>query len=79
VLQSLEALSELGYARDDRLRPALNWVLSKEDVQGRWTNEFAYSGKTWVDFERQRAQSKWVTLRVCRVLKLADRRWCDGA
>jgi hypothetical protein len=72
VLQNLEALAELGYAGDDRLRPALTWLLSKHDAQGRWTNELAYTGKTWVDIDRQGAPSKWVTLRACRVLKLAE-------
>jgi hypothetical protein len=71
VLQNLEALCELGYARDERLRPALEWVLSKQDAQGSWRNEYAYNGKTWVDFEPQGQPSKWVTLRACRVLKLA--------
>lgn len=67
VLQNLEALCEAGYAGDPRLRPAVEWVLSKQDAQGRWKNQYAYNGKTWVDFERQGAPSKWVTLRACRV------------
>jgi hypothetical protein len=71
VLQNLEVLCELGYAHDERLRPALEWVLSKQDGQGRWRNEYAYNGKTWVDFEQQGQPSKWVTLRACRVLKQA--------
>jgi len=72
VLQNLEVLCELGYAKDERLRGALRWVLSKRDAQGRWRNEDAYNGKTWVDFERQGQPSKWVTLRARRVLKLAS-------
>ena len=32
----------------------------------RWHNS-----KTWVDLERQGQLGRWVTLRVCRVLKLA--------
>jgi hypothetical protein len=71
VLQNLEVLCELGYARDTRLRHALDWVVGKQDAQGRWRNEHAYNGKTWVDFERQGQPSRWVTLRACRVLKLA--------
>jgi hypothetical protein len=69
VLQDLEVLADLGYARDPRLANALNLVLSKQDGQGRWRNEYAYAGKTWVPFERTRSPSKWVTLRACRVLK----------
>ncbi len=51
-------------------RPS-SWLLSKQDADGRWRNEYAYNGKTWVDFERQGQPSKWVTLRACRVLRAA--------
>jgi len=71
VLQNLEVLSELGYGRDPRLTPAVEWLLSKQDEAGRWRNEYAYNAKTWVDFERQGRPSKWVTLRACRVLRAA--------
>jgi hypothetical protein len=69
VLQNLETLAELGVATDQRLRPALSWLLSKQDDHGRWTNEYAYQGKTWIDIERPGQPSKWVTLRACSVLK----------
>ena len=69
VLQNIEVLCELGLAGDPRLQPAFRWLLSKQDAQGRWKNEYAYNGKTWVDFEKQGQPSKWVTMRACRVLK----------
>lgn len=69
VLQELEVLAELGHARDPRLANAIELVLSKQDHEGRWRNENAYAGTTWVPFERTRSPSKWVTLRACRVLK----------
>jgi hypothetical protein len=68
VLQNLEVLTELGHGRDPRLSRALEWLLSRQDAQGRWRNEYAYNAKTWVDIERQGRPSKWVTLRACRVL-----------
>jgi hypothetical protein len=71
VLQNLEALCELGYAREPRLERALRWLLSRQDSLGRWRNEYSYNGKTWVDFEKQGQPSKWVTLRACRVLRAA--------
>jgi hypothetical protein len=69
VLQNLQVLCELGYARDASLRSAVEWLLSKQDGQGRWKNQYAYNGKTWGDFEQQGAPSKWVTLRACWVLQ----------
>ncbi len=71
VSQELEVLTELGYARDPRLQGAIDWLLSRQDRKGRWVNRYAYNRKTWVDFERQGAPSKWVTLRACRILKAA--------
>ena len=71
VLQNLEVLAELGHARDARLDNAIGWLLAKQDAQGRWTNEYAYNGKTWVDMERRGRPSKWVTLRACRFLRTA--------
>ena len=69
ILQNLEVLVELGRAKDPRLARAVEWLLGKQDADGRWANQYAYNGKTWVDFERQGAPSKWVTLRACRVLR----------
>ena len=71
LLQNLEALCELGYGKDPRLEPALRWLVSQQDGQGRWQNRYAYTGKTWVEIERQGHPSKWVTLRACRVLRAA--------
>ena len=69
ILQNLEALVAAGRAGDPRLHPAIDWLLSQQDADGRWLNRYAYHGKTWVDFERQGQPSKWVTLRACKVLK----------
>jgi hypothetical protein len=69
VLQNLEVLTELGYGRDERLRPAIEWLLSEQDTRGRWRNQSACSGKLWADIERPGSPSKWVTLRALQVLK----------
>lgn len=71
VLQNLEVLAELGAARDPRLSRAIDLILDKQDDRGRWRNEYAYNGKTWGDIERQGVPSKWITLRVCGVLRAA--------
>jgi len=71
ALQNLEVLAELGHAQSLALVRAIDWLLGKQDGRGRWANEYAYNGKTWVDFERQGRASKWVTLRACRFLRAA--------
>ena len=69
LLQNLEVLCELGFARDARLEGAVEWLLGKQDQAGRWRNESASNGKTWVEIDQQGRPSKWVTLRACAVLK----------
>jgi hypothetical protein len=71
VLQNLEVLADLGFAADPRVARAIDWLWSKQDADGRWRNEYAYNGKTWIDFEPQGSASKWVTLRASRVLRSA--------
>lgn len=71
VLQNLEVLGELGHADDPRLSRAIDLVLSKQDGEGRWRNEYAYRAKMWLDVDPPRAPSKWVTLRACGVLRRA--------
>jgi hypothetical protein len=72
VLQVIEALCEAGHGGDARLNGAVDWLLAKQGMNGRWVNQYAYNGKTWGAIERQGAPSKWVTLRACRVLKSID-------
>jgi len=69
ILQVLEALLALGYGNDPRLANALDLVRQKQDGQGRWNLEYAYTGRTWVGFGPPKQPNKWVTLRALGVLK----------
>lgn len=69
VLQVLEAVCAAGAAGDPRIDAAIEWVLAQQDDQGRWANRYAYSGKMVRDIDVAGEPSRWVTLRVCRVLK----------
>jgi len=53
VLLNLEALTGVGCGHDSRLRQAVEWVLSKQDDQGRWKLEYGYKGKMWLDIEKK--------------------------
>jgi hypothetical protein len=64
------ALLELGFA-DPRLANALQLIADKQDDLGRWSLEYDYTGKTWVDFGVKKQPNKWVTLRALIVLKAA--------
>ena len=69
VLQTMEALAELGQATDPRLDHAYEWLTGLAGDRGRWKNRYAYTGKTTVPIEKQGEPSKWVTLRACTVLR----------
>jgi hypothetical protein len=69
LLQNLTVLCELGFAKDERLAGAVEWLFSQQEPSGRWKNQSALTGKTWVEIDKQGQESKWVTLRVCSVLK----------
>ena len=72
VLEILHVLTLAGYGDDPRLKPALQFVLDKQDEQGRWPLENALTGKMWAEVGVKRQPSKWITLRVLRVLKAMD-------
>lgn len=69
LLQNVEALVRLGYGQDPRLANALDIIRDKQDQDGRWPLEYAYTGKTWVDFGEKKQANKWVTTRAAWVLK----------
>jgi hypothetical protein len=71
VLEALFVIAEAGFARDPRLKNAIELVLSKRDADGRWALKHSLNGKMWADFEMKGKPSKWVTLRALCVLKAA--------
>ena len=68
LLQLAEALVGLGYGDDPRVASTLNIIREKQDSEGRWSLEYDYAGKTWIDFGKTKQSNKWVTLRALRVL-----------
>jgi hypothetical protein len=68
VLELLGILMHLGY-RDERIREAVDLVVSRQGTDGRWTLESTFNGRFVVDIERKGKPSKWVTLNALRVLK----------
>lgn len=69
VLETTAVLIDLGYGSDPRLVHARQFILSKQNPQGRWKLGNGLNGKMWIDIERRGKPSKWVTLRALRVLK----------
>jgi hypothetical protein len=72
VLETVTNLVDLGHGEDPRLKPALEWIVAKQDNQGRWKLENSLNGKMWVDIEARGKPSKWITLRALRTLKRVE-------
>ncbi len=72
ILETVAVLAALGYGNDPRLSDALQFILNKQDERGRWKLEHTLNGKMWVDIEQKGQPSKWITLRVLRLLKYVN-------
>jgi len=68
LLQLVEALALAGCGSDPRLANALEFVLNKQDADGRWSVEYGQA-KTWGNYGVRGQPNKWVTLRTLRTLK----------
>ena len=68
VLETTAVLVDLGYGQDPRLENAYQFILGKQDDQGRWKLENTMN-RMWFEVEKKGKPSKWITLRVLRVLK----------
>jgi hypothetical protein len=68
ILETLLVLTRLGHGGDPRLTGAIEFMLGKQDEEGRWPLEYS-PAKTWVRFGQEGQPSKWVTLNALRVLK----------
>ena len=73
VLETAAVLVQAGFGTDPRVVPVLSLIIGKQEAHGRWRLENSLNGKMWVGIERRGKPSKWVTLRVLRVLQQADR------
>jgi hypothetical protein len=68
ILEALLVLTKLGHGRNPLLAGAIEFMLSKQDEEGRWPLEYS-PVKTWARFGQKGQPSRWVTLNALRVLK----------
>jgi hypothetical protein len=70
VLQTAMILAELGYSKDKRMKPALDFLLSRRLDNGTWPLEDTFN-KLLVPFlkKNSRKPSKWITWQILSILK----------
>lgn len=66
LLDALEALAACGYAADSRFGALAQYLVDKQQDDGRWLKE---AGSTAVRIEGKGRPSKWITLKALRILK----------
>jgi hypothetical protein len=71
VLEMLLILTRLGY-QDNRMKEAIDLVISKQDIKGRWILENTYNGRFQVNIERKGKPCKWITMNALRTIKQAE-------
>ncbi|MCJ7472919.1 MAG: terpene cyclase/mutase family protein [Actinobacteria bacterium] len=68
ALEILGILAKLGY-RDERMKEAMDLLISKQDKQGRWKLENTFNGRFQIRIEQKGKPGKWITLNALKVLK----------
>jgi hypothetical protein len=68
VLELFGILSALGY-KDSRMQEAADFIVSKQNTEGRWKLESTFNGKSQTNIERKGEPSKWITLNALKALK----------
>jgi hypothetical protein len=69
ILRGLDVLTKLGYVEDERLGDAVEVLLQKRRLDGKWTLESAPTGRMQTNLEIVGKPSKWITLYALKVLK----------
>lgn len=68
ALEVLDILTKIGI-RDDRMKEAIDLVVSKQNENGRWILDKTFNGRMQANIEQKGKESKWITLIALRVLK----------
>ncbi|MBK7427934.1 MAG: hypothetical protein IPI60_13360 [Saprospiraceae bacterium] len=69
ILRVLDYFQYAGIEWDDRLHPALDFILKKKNKEGTWNLPAAHPGQVHFTMEEAGKASRWNTLRVLRILK----------
>lgn len=69
ILRCLDFFQSAGINWDDRMKPAIDILLSKKNKNGTWNLPSAHAGQVHFQMEKAGTPSRWNTLRALRVIK----------
>lgn len=69
ILRAMDYFQNANTDFDERMDPAIDFILSKRMDSGRWKVNAKYPGKSFFIMEKAGRESRWNTLRALRVMK----------
>jgi hypothetical protein len=69
ILRALDYFRYIGFPWDERLKPAIDIVLKKQNKDGSWNQQAKHPGQLHFEMEKAGKPGRWNTLRCLRVLK----------
>ena len=69
ILRALDHFQYAGVKWDERMKPAIQVILKKDNSKGTWNLQAKHPGQVHFEMEQAGKPSRWNTLRVMRVLK----------
>ncbi|MBL0340769.1 MAG: hypothetical protein IPP71_07540 [Bacteroidetes bacterium] len=69
ILRAMDFFQYAGIGWDDRMKAAIDVLKSKRNNEGFWNMQAAHPGQVHVSMEKAGKPSRWITLRVLRVMK----------
>ncbi|NOQ74920.1 MAG: hypothetical protein GQ574_23095 [Crocinitomix sp.] len=73
ILRALDYFQYSGRKWDERMKPAIDFLLSKRKKDGTWNVQAKHPGEIHFEMEKAGKSSRWNTLRAMRVLKHFER------
>ncbi len=69
ILRAMDFFQYAGIEWDHRMKAAVNELNKKQNKEGTWNMQSAHTGQVHFNMEKAGKPSRWITLRVLRVLK----------
>ena len=69
VLRALDYFQEANIPYDERMNEAVELVVNRKTINGKWVLQNRHPGKTYFEMEQVGKPSRWITLGALRVLK----------
>lgn len=69
ILRAMDYFQDAQYAWDDRMKAAIDVIISKRNNNGSWNTQAAHPGAVHLIMEKAGVPGRWNTLRALRVLK----------